>query len=85
MNDLELQVEIKKGDEGYQDILCDYKFMLGITCELGNSIRSTYRSIKVFDEDIIYLVMNNVVGHGENEAVLEYSEYLELNYKIVVY
>ena len=38
--------------------------------KLGNSYRSTYRSIGVVDEEIIYLVMDNVGGHGTNEAVL---------------
>ena len=63
-------METRKGDEGEQDISCDSKFMLGIMDKLGNSYRSTYRSIGVVDEEIIYLVMDNVGGHGTNEAVL---------------
>ena len=39
--------------------------------KLGNSTRSTYCSIGVAGEDIIYLVMNNEGGHGKNESVLE--------------
>ena len=71
MYDLELQVETIKGDEGEQDISCDSKFMLGMMDELGNYTRSTYCSIGVAGEDIIYLVMNNEGGHGKNESVLE--------------
>ena len=58
MDDLDLRVETKKGDEGEQEISFDTKFMLGIMDKLGNSNRSTYRGIRVVEEEIIYLVMN---------------------------
>ena len=58
--------------------------MLGIMDELGNSTQSTYRSIGVVDKEIIYTVIHNMIGHGENEAVLEYSKYLAENYNILV-
>ena len=74
-----------KGEEGDQEISCDSKFMLGMMDELGNSTRSTYRSIGIIDEEIIYLVMDNMGGHGTNSAVLEYSEYLAESYNIVVH
>ena len=35
------------------------------------------------DEETIYLVMDNMGGHGTHEAVLEYSDYLVVNYNIV--
>ena len=50
--------------------------MLGIIYKLGNYNRSTHLSIGVVDKEIIYLVVDNAVGHGTNESVLEYSEYL---------
>ena len=50
MADLDLQVGTKKADKGDQDISFDAKFMLGIMYKLGNSIRITYRSIRVVDE-----------------------------------
>ena len=78
-------MEMIKGDKGDQDISFDSNFKLGIMDELRNSTRSTYRSIGLVDKDIIYLVMDNAGGHGENEAMLEYSEYLEENYNIVVH
>ena len=84
MSDLELRAEIRKFDEVEQDISCDYKFMHGIMDKLGNSTRITYRSIRVVDEKIIYLLMDNAGGNGTNEAVLEYSEYLAEKYNIVV-
>ena len=46
-------METIKGDEGEQDISCDSKFMIGIIDELGNSTRSTYRSIGIVDKDNI--------------------------------
>ena len=55
--DLDLRLEKKKGDEGEHDISFDTNFMLGIMDKLGNSTRSTYRSILVVEEEIIYLVM----------------------------
>ena len=85
LSDLELQVVTIKGDKGYQDISCDSKFMLGIMDKLGNSTQITYRSIGVFDEEIIYLVTDNTGGHGTNEAVLDYSEYLAEKYNILVH
>ena len=36
-------------------------------------------------KESIYLVINNTLENGENEAVLEYSEYLALKYNIVVH
>ena len=85
LDDLDLWVEIKKCDEGEQDISCGSKFMLGIMDELGNSTQSTYRSIRVVEKEIIYLVMDNTGGNRENKTMLEYSEYLSDNYNILVH
>ena len=52
--------------------------------QLGNSTQSTYRRIGVVDKEIIYMVIANMIGHGTNEAGLEYSEYLVENYNIIV-
>ena len=53
--------------------------------ELGNATRNTYHSIRVDDEEIIYLVMDNEGGHETNEAILEYIEYMATRYNIVVH
>ena len=37
------------------------------------------------DKEVIYIVVDNAGSNGINEAVLEYSEYLAANYKIVVH
>ena len=58
--------------------------MLGIMDELGNSTQSTYRTIGVVDKEIIYMVIDDMIGHGTNEAGLEYSKYLVENYNILV-
>ena len=52
--------------------------------KIGNTICITYSSIGLFYEEIIYLEMDNMGTNGKNETVLEYSEYLEENYNIVV-
>ena len=57
--------------------------MLGFMDGLGNATRRTYRSIGVFGEEIIYTLIYNMGGHGTNEAVLYYSEYMAVNYNIV--
>ena len=62
---------MRNGYEGDQEISCDSKFIIWIMDELGNSTQITYRSIGVFDKDIIYLVVDNAGGHGKNEAKLE--------------
>ena len=85
LSDLKLQAEMRKGDKVEQDISCDSKSMLGIMDKLGNSNRSTYRSIGVTYEEIIYLVMDNAGGDGINEAVIEYSEYMAANHNIEVH
>ena len=59
--------------------------MLGIMDKLGNYARRTYLSIGVVGKEVIYLVMDNAGGHGTNEAVLEYSEYLAEIYNILVH
>ena len=76
---------MRKGEKFDQDISCDSKFILGMMDKLGNSTRSTYCSIGVANEEIIYLVIDNAAGYGTNEAVLDYSEYLAANYNILVH
>ena len=68
-----------KYDKGEQYISCDSKIMLGMMDKLENSTQSTYHSIAVVDEEIIYLLMDNSVENGKNEAVLDYIEYLGVN------
>ena len=74
MFDLHLQVETKKGDNCKHEISCDSKFIIGMMDKLENSTQSTYHSIGVVNEEIIYLVMDNTRGHGTIESVLDYSE-----------
>ena len=83
LSDLELQVEVQKGYEGDKDIPCDSKFIIGVMDELGNATRITHCSIREVDEEIIYMVMDNAGGHGKNESLLQYSEYLEENYNVL--
>ena len=52
MSGLDILVKMRKGDKGEQDISCDSNFILGIMNELGNSTRSTYRSIVLVDKEI---------------------------------
>ena len=52
--------------------------------ELGNSTQIIYGSIRVVNEEIIYLVMDNARDNKTNESMLEYSEYMAANYNIVV-
>ena len=66
LSELKLQAEMKKGNKGDQDISFDFKFILGMMDKLGNSTQSSYCSIRVVSEEIIYLVMDNAVVHGEN-------------------
>ena len=75
---------MKKGDEDDQDVSSNSKFMLGIMDDIGNSTQSTYYSIEVVYEKIIYMMMDNMWGNRKNESRLEYSEYLAENYNIVV-
>ena len=44
--------------------------------ELVNDTHSTYCSIEVVDEYIIYPVMDKSGRNGTNKAMLEYSYYL---------
>ena len=65
LSDLELRSETRKVEKGEHDISCDSKFMLGMMDELGNSIRSTYRSIGIVDEEISYMVMDKAEWYGK--------------------
>ena len=65
---------MRKGEKFDQEISCDSKFILGMMDKLGNSTRSTYCSIGVANEEIIYLVIDNAAGYGTNEAV--FSPYM---------
>ena len=63
MAELDLKLEMQKGDYYEHDISCDSKFMLGIMDDLGNSTQITYQNIGVVYEEIIFIVVvNNVVN-----------------------
>ena len=78
-------MEIIKGEDVEKDISFYSNFMLGMMGKIGNSTQSTYRSIGVVSEDIIFIVMDNAGGHGTNKSMLYYSEYLTAKYNIVVH
>ena len=69
--------------EGDQDVSCYSNFMLVIMDKIVNAIHSTYRSIWVVEKDIFHTVIDNYEGNGTNQDVLEYIEYLLVNYNLL--
>ena len=66
MDDLELQMEIQRGDEGRKYISYDSKFIIGVMVDLVKDIFRTRHSIRVVENKIVFWVMDNVGGHGIN-------------------
>ena len=82
--DLDLWMDTQKGDEGDHDFPCDPKFMIGVMDNVCNANLSAYYSIGLDDKKLFYLAMDSMERHEKNEAVLEYIEYLESTYNIVI-
>ncbi|GFH56775.1 predicted protein [Chaetoceros tenuissimus] len=82
INDLQLCVYIPKGTMVEVDCTCDSAFMLSVMDELGESVRNYYfwipRDVK------IYKVLDNAGGHGTDEVVRTYRDYLLEKYNIVL-
>ncbi len=82
INDLQLCVYIPKGTMVEVDCTCDSAFMLSVMDELGESVRNYYfwipREVK------IYKVLDNAGGHGTDEVVRTYRDYLLEKYNIVL-
>jgi len=80
IDDLDLSVYIKKGDEVEEDCSCDSTFMLATMDEVGRDIRSYFFWVPV--TTVIYLIIDNAGGHGTNDAIEQYCELLFRMYKV---
>ena len=67
IDDLDLSVYIKKGDEVEEDCSCDSTFMLATMDEVGRDIRSYFFWVPV--TTVIYLIIDIAGGHGKNDAI----------------
>ena len=74
---------MEKCDKGEQGVYYDSKLIIGVMDELRNAICSTYLSIGVIGEEIIYLATINIGEHGKNENVFDYTDYLVEKYNVV--
>ena len=84
MDDLQLFVEYKKGDEMIEDISCDSEYMLDVLPRMAKAIRKKFEKY-VPPNKLIYLQMDNAGGHGTNDAKQRYADLLlkDFNIKIV--
>lgn len=80
LDDIELFVEKKKNDRIETDCNCDGDFMLSQMDRIGNSIRQSFSSIPV--DTVIDLCIDNAGGHGSEDKIAEYEDYLLEKYKI---
>ena len=66
-NKIDSRVRYRRGDTVETDVNCDSDYMLSAMNRVGNSIRSAYHWIP--QSEPWYLVMDNVSGHGTEEAI----------------
>jgi len=70
IDDLDLSVYIKKGDEVKEDCSCNSTFMLATMDEVGRAIHSYF--FRVPATTVIHLIIDNAGGHGTNDAIEQY-------------
>ena len=66
VDDVSVQVMMRRGDEVDEDITCDSNFMLDTIPDVAQTIRDTFHWVP--DYERIYLVMDNAGGHGTDQA-----------------
>ena len=74
LDNLDLFVEYKKGDDIVEDISCDLAYMLEVLPRMAKAIREKFHYLP--EETIIYLQMDNAGGHGTNEAKEKHKQLL---------
>ena len=82
MDDIELKVRQKLGDEVEEDASCDSDFMLTAMNRVGKAICEKYYWIP--NDQKCYLVMDNAGGHGSNTAIATYKKKLEDDHNIEI-
>ena len=82
LNDINVKVRYKIGDEVEEDASCDSGYMLSVMTRVGTAIRSSYHWIPITQK--CYLVMDNAGGHGTNEAITSYSKTLLDDFNIEI-
>lgn len=82
LDDLDLFVEYKKGDDIIEDISCDSAYMLEVLPRMAKAIREKFNYLP--EGTIIYLQMDNAGGHGTNEVKEKYEQLLRDQYKIEI-
>ena len=74
IQDLDLFVRIKRGDEVEVDCSCDSSFMLSVMKDVGESVCNYFFWIPRKNGRLlltVYLVIDNAGGHGTNKAIQE--------------
>ena len=82
LNDINVKVRYRFGDEVEEDASCDSEYMLSAMNRVGAAIRNSYHWIPISKK--CYLVMDNAGGHGTNEAIATYTKTLEDEYNIEI-
>ena len=84
MNEMDVVVRYKAGDEIVQDVSCDSKYMKEAMVRVAESIRMKYDELGVDRDTYIYLMMDNAGGHGTDECVRDYTRKLKDDYNIII-
>jgi hypothetical protein len=82
LEDINLQVRYKEGDEIEEDVSCDSEFMLSIMDRVGAALREKFWWVK--QSEWIYLVMDNAGGHGTKEAWEKFTNDLATKHKVKI-
>ena len=82
IDNIKLQVMMKRGDEVNEDVTCDSAFMLDTIPDIAQTMREKFHWI--LETEKIYLVMDNAGGHGTDAAKETYVNVLkEKNIEVI--
>ena len=82
LEDLQLFVEYKKGDDLVEDISCDSEYMLDVLPRMAKAMRKKFDYLP--PNTVLYLQMDNAGGHGTNKAKETYTDLLKDKYNIEI-
>ena len=81
-DDITLHKHTRPGRLLQKDCSCDSKFMLEKMNIIGQAIRSSYHWVN--SNETIYLIMDNVGGHGTNIAKMQYTHFLKDDFNVEI-
>ena len=75
-----MKVRSKQGDIVEKCFSCDSDYMLSTMIRVGQAIRENFHLVPMHEK--VYLFIESAGGHGTNEAINEYDNFLIIDFNI---